>query len=281
MITDSYTKKLQEALKEHTQLKNDLKANRLGTLGVQQQTAITQKPLIDAITKNKEDDNNQSLLIRSIDSKPNESVTLHIKPLEKESLQESYNLYKTSETISPKGSSIEFPIWMIKSNSKSNVGKFVLFRDGQGIERIWQYTSPEDAMELTDGLSEILFNNADDLSKVTADDKDIYKSMIANSGLESSFTNKTKIYKKLFSNPELQRRRNAITTGDGIRDSKVIIIPENPDELREQLLLQLKAQLAGHNNTFNHANAIMKKLLELKLLKAKDYREITKIFYKI
>jgi hypothetical protein len=171
---------------------------------------------------------------------------------------------------------------MIKSNSKSNVGKFVLFQDDQGVERIWQYTLPEDARELTDGLSEILFNNADDISKVTADDKDVYKSMIANSGLESSFTNKTKIYKKLFrySEPQ-QRQREAITAGDGIGGSKVIIIPENPDELREQLILQLKAQLAGHKNTFNHANAIMKKLIELKLLKSKDYRKIIKIIYKI
>jgi hypothetical protein len=211
---DSYTKKLQQALKEHTQLKNDLEANRLGTLGIQQQTAITQKPLIDAITKGKESGSNQTLLLRPIDSKPNESVSLHIKPLEKESLQESYNLYKTSETISPKGNSIKFPVWMIKSNSKSNVGKFVLFQDDQGVERIWQYTSPEDARELTDGLSEILFNNADDISKVTADDKDVYKSTIANSGLESSFTNKTKIYKKLFSYSEPQRQPEAITAGD-------------------------------------------------------------------
>ena len=62
---------------------------------------------------------------------------------------------------------------------------------------------------------------------------------------------------------------------------KTIIIPENPDELREQLLLQLQAQSAGHRNTFDYANAIMKKLLGLKALKSKDYREILRIIYKI
>jgi hypothetical protein len=97
--------------------------------------------------------------------------------------------------------------------------------------------------------------------------------MIANSGLESSFTNKTKIYKKLFSDSQIEE-----LIGDGL---PVIIIPEDPDELFEQLILQLQAQLAGHKNTFDHANAIMKKLLELKVLKSKDYRKILKIIYKI
>ena len=274
-MDSEYIKKLQEALKEHTQLKNDLEANKLMTLGIQQNTAITQKPLIDAI-KGKENENNQTL---SIESKPNESHTLLIKPLEKESLEESYNLIKTSETISPKGSSIKFPIWKIKTSSRSNVGKFVLFQDEQGVERVWQYTSPEDAPELTEGLSEILFNNAGDITKITDSDRDVYRSMIANSGLESSFTNKTTIYKKLFSDPQPQIEE---LTGDGLGGSKeVITIPENPDELREQLLLQLQAQSAGHRNTFDYANAIMKKLLGLKALKSKDYREILRIIYNI
>ena len=74
-MDDKYIQKLDEAFKENTQLQNDLEANKLMTLGVQQKIAITQKPLIDAI-KGKEDDN-QTLIVSS---KPNE---VKIIPLEK------------------------------------------------------------------------------------------------------------------------------------------------------------------------------------------------------
>ena len=265
-----YLNKLEKALKEYNQLKNELSTNKLATIGMQQQTEIAQKPVIDAIKEK----NNKTIS----NLKETESQIFQLKPLEKESLKESYNLLKTSDTISPKGSSIKFPIWKINSNSKSNVGKFIIFQDTNGVEKIWQYTSPDDAKVLTEGLSEILFNNADDISKITDNDKEVYRTMITNSGLESAFNNKAKMYKKLFNDSSQPQIEEVI--GDGMK-KEVIIIPEDPNELLEQLIIQFNAQAAGHKNTFNHANAIMKKLLELKLLKSKDYRDILRIIYKL
>jgi hypothetical protein len=285
---NNYIKKLEEVLKEKTKFKNDIESNKLMTMGIQQNTAISQKPIIDAITKrNESNDSNQTLSL--VEKAPKENKIFQIQPIDKISLEESYNLIKTTETISPTDSTLKFPVWKIKSNSKSNIGKFLLFKDDQGIEKIWQYSSlSEDAIELTEGLNEILFNNADDLTKTTDHDKNVYKLMIINSGLDSSFTNKAKIYKKLYSDipqpPQIFEMIDTTGIGDGLHDNnkkEVIIIPENQDELREQLILQLQAQVAGHRNTFDHANAIMKKLMELKLLKSKDYRHILKVIYKI
>ena len=63
------------------------------------------------------------------------------------------------------------------------------------------------------------------------------------------------------------------TVGQGI---DTIPVPSNPDQLREQFILQIAAKDAGHRNTFNQTNAIMKEMLRQKLMTPKEYRNVLK-----
>ena len=53
-MSKAYLHNLQNALKEHMQLKNDLQAQKLTNLGLYQQAVVQQKPVTDAIAESKD-----------------------------------------------------------------------------------------------------------------------------------------------------------------------------------------------------------------------------------
>ena len=54
--------------------------------------------------------------------------------------------------------------------------------------------------------------------------------------------------------------------GRGIRNSEpsTLLIPSDPDKLKDDLMLQLADVEAGNNNNFNYTNALMKEMLSQK-----------------
>jgi hypothetical protein len=62
---------------------------------------------------------------------------------------------------------------------------------------------------------------------------------------------------------------------------ETITIPSDPNQLREELVKQLSACRSGNNNTFNYTNALMKEMLNQKLITGKDYRSILKTYFHV
>ena len=56
-------------------------------------------------------------------------------------------------------------------------------------------------------------------------------------------------------------------------------MPDNPILLFIELRKLLAAKKAGHDNTFNQANAILKRLLETNIITTKKYSKILKKHY--
>jgi hypothetical protein len=60
---------------------------------------------------------------------------------------------------------------------------------------------------------------------------------------------------------------------------KSVVIPSDPDQLKQDLILHLSAAKAGNNNTFNVINGILSEMMKQKLIKSKDYRAILHEIY--
>ena len=58
-------------------------------------------------------------------------------------------------------------------------------------------------------------------------------------------------------------------------------LPSDPEDIRKELILQLAANNAGHNKTFNHVNALLKQMLSKNMLTSKKYREILRSYFHI
>ena len=57
------------------------------------------------------------------------------------------------------------------------------------------------------------------------------------------------------------------------KTNNVLIVPSDPNDIVNELLLQLQATEAGNNNTFNYVNALLKELLNKKIVTIKDNRK--------
>ena len=167
-----------------------------------------------------------------------------------------------------------------------------------GVDYIWQYLKPDSGgVPLTDGLEEILFNNASNMNLIKTDDVENWKYLIKSAGLSSVY-HSSGIGKKLLladvfvpktpkatrapesRGPSQASRKPSVVEGEGLH-SNIITIPTSPDALREQLILQMSALKAGHRGTFNHANALMKELMKQKKMSSKEYRDILKNIYHV
>jgi hypothetical protein len=195
-----------------------------------------------------------------------------IKPLNRVTINKSYSLIKTGERIHSPTLNVEFDEWKFNSNAKSNVGIFTLL-EREGINYIWDFKHKNAGIPLTEGLEEILFNNADRMNKIDEEDIKAWQYLIKSAGLGSEY-HSTKLYKTLVDRPTKSKVEEV---GDGLP----AIIPSDPNELREQLLLQIAAKQAGHKSTFNISNGIMKELLRQKQLSIKEYRDILKNIYEV
>ena len=77
--------------------------------------------------------------------------------------------------------------------------------------------------------------------------------------------------------PEASRRHSEGQGND--QGDKILFRSSNPIDLFMELRILLASKKAGHSNTFNQANAIMKYLLENNYLTTSKYKKILKKYY--
>ena len=293
MTSKQYLQKLTTALKEQNEFYNGLKEKQLSNIGLYQKSTEIQKPIIDTIQKTNDDlmkkieDNKVNTVSSTSNPKDTCSSTIVnpntisiIENITKQSVNESYSLVKTGKLITSPALNKEFDEWKFNSNAKSNIGKFVLMnRDGE--ECIWHYSKMNDGIRLTEGLNEILFNDASNMNIITNEDITDWKLLINSAGLSSVYHNSS-LAKKLDNPKDISNNPKDISNKPTKEGSGLpITIPKDPEELKEELMKQLSAFRAGHSSTFNHSNAIMTELLKQKLMTSKEYRDILKCFFHV
>lgn len=268
MTSKHYLELLKKDLQAKTQFQNSLDNQKLESMNLYQKSTEVQKPLINEVNKIVEAIKEQPKKVSVTDLQPN---TSYVENILRTSIGKSYSLIQTGKTIESNALNVKFDEWKFNSDAKSNVGKFVLMKRN-GIDYIWNFKLDNKGIPLTPGLEEILFNDGTNKDIITPDDIEDWQYLINSAGLSSVY-DKSNIAKKLQKKPKIEE------VGDGI--SSFITIPSNPDELREQLALQLAAMKAGHKNTFNHANGIMQELMKQKKMTSKEYRNILKNIYDV
>ena len=66
------------------------------------------------------------------------------------------------------------------------------------------------------------------------------------------------------------------TSGSGITNSLVELLPSNPDELINKLKLSISSYKAGNTGEYNRINAILDTLFNMKVLSISQYQSIIK-----
>ncbi len=121
-----------------------------------------------------------------------------------------------------------------------------------------------------------------DISIITADDVKKWEEIVRNEGLGSNYKS-SRLY-KVFKRAGLIRdvvsqQQSWIPTGSGLKPDNIIYIPTDPEELKNEFILLLAATKAGHNNTFNTTNVLMKEMLKQKLINSKKYISILREYF--
>ena len=75
------------------------------------------------------------------------------------------------------------------------------------------------------------------------------------------------------------QRNNQVDANLKPPEDKILFMSSNPIDLFIELRKLLAAKKAGHSNTFNQANAIMKYLLEKNYLTTSKYKKILKKYF--
>jgi hypothetical protein len=261
-------------IKQRRILKDNLQATKLMNLGLFEQASKIQLPTTQTITKTADDTKKELQTIKetieNVKSQTNESI----KPLDFQSTETAYSLIKTNVKV--KTIAGDLPAWQFNSRSQ-NLGRIIVF-EKDNKEYIWNVPKMANAFTLTEGLKEILFNNATDENIITLDDIEKWTQLITTSGLGHTykrsdlFKNKIQIIKNRLETMQPQKEGEGINT---------VLIPSDPDKLRSELVLQLAAVSAGNNNLFNKTNAILQEMLSQKLIKASGYRNILKTYFHI
>lgn len=271
-LKKDYLQKLEDALKEHNQLKRDLRSRRLESIGLYEKAKEVQKPIIDAIkavpkTPEHSTVDGQLETNQTHQSHP-ESL---LKPVTK---TQQY----TSNKYVPQPSNRRthgFPIWVLGQNDYV----FIEVNDQEFIYNISKVNAKP--ILLTDGLNEIFFNNGNDKTQISTDDIKTWESLMKESGITSQYKNST-YYSQI--NPKPPSRRSerleaqqSKPMGEGL--NKTITISSDPKELCKELELQLQATLAGNTGTFNHVNGLLMELMKQKLITSKYYRKILRNYF--
>ena len=287
-ITD--TLKLQEGvINQRRILKNNLQAQKLLNMGLLEQAAKIQTPTTEAIAKSSEQ--TQKAIMQSqanILSQAQANIS-EVKPLQIPSSGKSYNLIKTSQSVKTLVGLLQF------LSRAQNQGRIIVFEKG-GEYFVWNVPEMANAIVLTPGLRELLFNDANDDSLISLEDIHSWTELIKSAGLGHVFE-RTELFKNKIR--IIQNRLETASTlqpivkeGEALKvpeaghrrqsqAPEVITIPLHPDHLREQLILQLRATRAGNSGTFNHVNAILKEMMNQKILKAKEYRAILRNYFSL
>jgi len=259
--------------KERSLLRKKFQTHDTAEKEIFEQAAKIQEPTIKAIEKTTETKDTD------IKQFPEVKVQNTYKNLQKHATSVSYGLMQTDQTLYVNNLKEEFNVWKFNSNSRGNVGRFILFVHNSK-EYIWNKSFVESPVEITAGLNEILFNNLATPNNVQVEDIKKWEKLIVQAGLGSSYKS-SKMYKEkllpIIRPPEVQSED---IQGEGLGVChKTLIIPSKVGDIQSELTLQLQAAKAGNKDTFNYANALMKELLKNKIITSRAYREILREFY--
>jgi len=270
--TDEHIKQMGDVIEQREQLKSKFQTHDLAQRGLYEQAAKMQEPTIKAIRETQLSQDTSRDEKAEITQNKAQNV---YKNLQKISIGSAYSLIQTKDSLYVNNLKERFDLWKFNSSSKGNVGLFIIFTH-KSKEYIWNKSFLDYPVEISPGLNEILFNNAANHDSIQSNDVKQWESLVTQAGLGSSYKS-SKIYHSL-SKPVV-----VVTEGDGLNGGckDIITVPSRPDDLINELNLQLQATKAGHNNTFDYSNALMKEMLKQRIIKAKDYREILRDYYHI
>ena len=297
---EKYLKDLEEVSKQQKILKNNFLAKNIIDQGLYQEAEKLQKPTIEAINSIKPSiDANNILPKKSLDNKnPIEYNVNNPEELEQSS-KEIINIIKNAEKPTKYSTSTLKPI----QKSESGIQGYILgtsSKDGElfglkdntllNINGKDKYTIP------SIGVAKLLFEYNPTDENITKEDVDEYKNFLQHYKFTASHSNKKLIIQKYY--PKIPKKSYKIedvseqstdipsTSGTGLLDknkktNNVLIVPSDPNDIVNELLLQLQATEAGNNNTFNYVNALLKELLNKKIVTIKDYRYILKVYFHV
>jgi hypothetical protein len=280
-------------------LKNNFLSKNLLNQGLYEEAAKLQQPTIESINKT----SNEIKLLRDVVEKPKNSSD--VKSLMKQSL-----LTLPEPIIStPEDEEILNIINNITQSTSTNCTLNFLKKDVSGISlyslgvsnkeifalkntSLYNLTSNENYQLPSVGVSKLLFEHNPSDENITKEDIDEYKKFLTKYKFNITQANKRKIYYKFYpsknnSGPIIEdlstnSNLNEEVIGDGIKPNiKTIVLPSNNNDLINDLMLQLSAVDAGNNGNFNYVNSLLKESLKRKIINAKDYRNILKVYFHI
>jgi hypothetical protein len=270
-------REMADVLEQRALLKTKFQTHDLAQRGMYEQAAKLQEPTIKAIRDTQEVEKQSE---RREDVKQFPKLQNMYKNLHKNAAGSAYSLIQAKQTFYVNNLNEEFDVWKFNSSSRGNVGRFILFTHNSK-EHIWNKTFDQPPLQLTPGLSEILFNNATNQAIIQSEDIKKWENLVIQAGLGSSYKS-SKIYRDSLSHLVEE------VVGEGLKEqcgckgkTEIVVVPSKREDLINALNLQLQATETGHNDTFDYANALMKEMLRQKIMKSKDYREILRVYFHI
>ena len=137
-------------------------------------------------------------------------------------------------------------------------------------------TKDDDDILLTDDLKKVIEGNIS-LADVSGDTFLKYIKLIKDSPGSKKTSYVKKILEILNTLPDYKDVKFDFDDkeGEGLPDGEPILyLPDNPCALFTELSKLISSKKAGHNNVSNHIHAILKRLLELKLISTNKYEKI-------
>ena len=137
-------------------------------------------------------------------------------------------------------------------------------------------TKDDDDILLTDDLKKVIEGNIS-LADVSGDTFLKYIKLIKDSPGSKKTSYVKKILEILNTLPDYKDLKFDFVDkeGEGLPDGEPILyLPDNPCALFTELSKLISSKKAGHNNVTNHIHAILKRLLELKLISTNKYEKI-------
>jgi len=279
---EKYLKDLEEVSKQQKILKKNFLAKNIIDQGLYQDAEKLQKPTIEAI--NSINLSKQSLDNTIDDKKP---IEYAITTPEQDSI---INIIQNADKPTKYSTSTLKPI----QKSESGIQGYILgtsSKDGElfGLKdnTLLNINGKDKYIIPSIGVAKLLFEYNPTDENITKEDVDEYKKFLEQYKFSASHSNKKLIIQKYY--PKIPKRsykieENPSTSGTGLLEltkNKVLIVPSDPNDIVNELLLQLQATEAGNNNTFNYVNALLKELLNKKIVTIKDYRNILKVYFHI
>jgi hypothetical protein len=272
MKTSKRLKDISNVLKQRQILKNNELSKMLLNNGLYEQAAKLQAPITETITKTSEDTQKEIKLVKEAiqdaksENKDNSNIPTILSPEDIEAIDiingsKNATFRPNNNTLLYNDENDNASVYSIGSNAK----KIFIVKDNKMID-----TRGEIIVISSKGLAKLLFQNDPSIDDITKEDVEEYKNILMKYGYRITTSNKREIVKKM-------------KEGEGIPpvETEIVTIPSDEDNLRQDLVLNLAAAKSGNSNVFNHINAIMKYMMEKKILSGKEYRAILKEYFHV